>query len=263
VLSHLAASDSTTRFSKRVKNYVRFRPGYPPAVVELLSREAQLSPESQIADIGSGTGLLSAAFLDRGYSVTGIEPNPEMREAGDALLAHYPRFRSLDAKAEATTLPDHSINLGMAGQAFHWFSVADARKEWARILKPGGLAALIWNQRHIESPFMRETEDLIDRYAAGMDSDGSIREGGRSRIADFFDHSPFHLDEFPNTQDFTMEGLLGRVASCSYVPDETDPHFEQMSADLAQIFGRYQQNGRVAFEYRTKVYWGRILSPDE
>src|SRR5947208_2515528 len=109
--------NSTTRFSRRVANYSRFRPGYPSGVVELLAKASALSSESVIADIGSGTGLLSAAFLERGYTVVGVEPNREMRQAGDSLLANYPRFHSVDAKAEATSLPDRYIDLIVAGQA--------------------------------------------------------------------------------------------------------------------------------------------------
>jgi SAM-dependent methyltransferase len=244
-----------------VNNYVRFRPGYPSGVVDMLSRETRLTAASKIADFGSGTGLLSAAFLERGYSVIGVEPNRAMREAGDALLAGYPEFRSLHATAEASTLPDHSIDLAVAGQAFHWFHVEQARREWRRILKPGGVAALIWNERYIAGPFMREVEDLIDRYAASMDPDGSIREGGRSRLAGFFAPAPFRLDEFPNIQEFGLEGLVGRIASCSYIPGESDPHFQEMSADLARIFRQHQQHGQVSFEYRTKVYWGRLADP--
>ena len=249
----------TTRFSSRVANYVRFRPAYPPAVVELLARHAGLTPDSVIADIGSGTGLLGSAFLHQGHTVIGVEPNREMREAGDTLLARYPSFRSLAARAEATTLPDGAIDLIVAGQAFHWFDVPETRREWLRILKPNHLAALIWNERDPEATaFMRETEALIDTCAAALDPDGTIREGGRSRIPALFAPSPVYLNEFPNTQHLDLEGLLGRVASCSYIPHETDPQYPEMSAELARIFDRHQQNGRVTLHYRTKVYWAPL-----
>jgi SAM-dependent methyltransferase len=250
--------DSTTRFSRRVNNYVRFRPGYPAALVDLLARHAGLTAASTIADIGSGTGLLSRPFLDADYAVIGVEPNREMREAGDALLASYPRFRGIQGTAEATTLSDHSVDLVIAGQAFHWFDVEKTRREWTRILRTGGVAALIWNERCMEGAFMRDVEAVIDIYAAEMDRDGAIRESGRSRIPGFFAPSTFELNEFPNKQQFGLEGLLGRVASCSFLPDEQDPRFEKMSSDLARVFERHQVAGTVRFEYRTKVYWGRL-----
>ncbi len=251
-------ADATTRFSRRVANYVRFRPGYPPELVELLGRECGLGTESSIADIGSGTGLLSRAFLDAGYAVTGVEPNREMREASDALLAAYPRFRSVDGRAEATGLPEGSVDLAVAGQAFHWFEVESTRREWMRILRPGGFAALIWNERLIESPFMRAVEAVIDVYANEMDGDGAIREAGRSRIAGFFAPSPFRTDEFPNEQQFDFEGLRGRILSCSFLPTEGEPRYPDMVADLEKVFARYQHDGLVRFLYRTKAYWGRI-----
>src|SRR5947209_3648408 len=135
-----AAEDSTTRFSSRVGNYVRLRPRYPRGVVELLAEQGGLSPASAIADVGSGTGLLSLAFLECGYRATGVEPNREMREAGDALLARFPQFRSVEGTAAATWLPDGSVELIVAGQAFHWFDVTETRREWVRILKPAGIA---------------------------------------------------------------------------------------------------------------------------
>ena len=124
-----AMSNTTQRFSARVAEYVKYRPGYPAEVASLLEREAKLTTESMIADIGSGTGLSSRLFLERGYVVTGVEPNRQMRVAGAALLTEFPRFTSIDGRAEATGLPDASVDLVIAGQAFHWFDTATTRVE--------------------------------------------------------------------------------------------------------------------------------------
>src|SRR5690606_2435033 len=112
-------------FSDRVENYVRYRPGYPAEVVDLLVREAHLSPSSMVADIGSGTGISAEMLLKAGVPVTGVEPNPPMREAAERLLADYPGFTSVDGTAQATTLPDGSMDLILAAQAFHWFAGAE------------------------------------------------------------------------------------------------------------------------------------------
>src|SRR6476469_8499971 len=139
--------DSTKRFSSRVENYIKYRPSYPPTVIDILTEHCQLTPAAVMADIGSGTGLLTELFLKHGNRVFGVEPNRAMREAGERLLAGYSNFTSVDGVAEATTLPDHSVAFVTAGQAFHWFDVAKTRQEFIRILQPQGWAVLVWNVR--------------------------------------------------------------------------------------------------------------------
>src|SRR5213595_654680 len=131
-------SDPTKRFSNRVENYIKYRPGYPDAVIDLLTEECRLTQQSIIADIGSGTGILSELFLKNGNSVFAIEPNAAMRRTAEDLLRKHPKFTSIDAAAEATTLDIASVDFVTAAQAFHWFDRKNARKEFARILKPEG-----------------------------------------------------------------------------------------------------------------------------
>jgi SAM-dependent methyltransferase len=240
----------------RVFHYVRFRPGYPAEVAEVLRRECRLPDEALIADIGCGTGLLARTLLEAGFRVIGVEPNREMRDAGDEMLRGYSRFRSVAGSAEATTLDKTSCDLVVAGQAFHWFDVERTRAEWRRILKAGCCAALIWNERWPGTPLMRAVEDVIGRFA--NDADRSIREGGRDRIAGFFAPADVKLAEIPNHQNFDFEGLLGRVYSCSYLPAEEDPRSKAMAGELREVFAKYQRGGTIRFEYKTQVYWGRL-----
>src|SRR5437870_2796600 len=142
------------RFSRRVENYVKYRPGYPGAVLDWLRQHCGLTADWVIADIGSGTGFLAELFLKNGNRVFGTEPNSEMRAAGETLLKKYSRFVSVDGSAEATGLDSSSVDLITAGQAFHWFDRPRARQEFERILKPGGWAALVWNERLINTPFL-------------------------------------------------------------------------------------------------------------
>lgn len=114
--------DSTQRFSTRVANYIKYRPLYPPAVLETLGQRCGLTDRSIIADVGSGTGILAEMFLRNGNTVYGVEPNREMREAGERLLVDYPNFHSIDGTAEATALEDGNVDFVTAGQAFHWFN---------------------------------------------------------------------------------------------------------------------------------------------
>jgi ubiquinone/menaquinone biosynthesis C-methylase UbiE len=157
-------ADPTRRFSSRVDDYIRFRPGYPPAVISLLERECGLRPGIRIADIGSGTGILSELLLTAGCEVAAVEPNPDMRQAGERLLGARPRFLSIAGRAEDTRLPDHSVDLITAAQSFHWFDQRATKAEFRRILRPGGFVVLIWNERLVVGPFLEGYEALLQRY---------------------------------------------------------------------------------------------------
>lgn len=249
--------NSTERFTSRVETYAKFRPGYPPDVIELLRSECGLTEDTIVADIGSGTGILSELLLKNGNEVLGVEPNNAMREAAEHLLRNYPRFKSVGGSAEATTLPDQSVELITAGQAFHWFDGAAARREFARILKPQGYVALIWNDRRLDStPFLRGYEALLRKY--GTDYAKVQEFNPRNQVAGFFAPQTFQLKEFPNRQAFDFEGFKGRVMSASYTPEPDNPNFEPMLEALLQLYNSNQVNGTVAFEYDTKIYYGKL-----
>src|ERR1700733_7160637 len=147
----MPVKDATQRFSSRVDDYVRFRPGYPLEIIGLLKKECGLTANSVIADIASGTGIFTRMLLENGNRVFGIEPNDEMKRAGERFLADYPRFTSIAGTAEATTLPDGSVDIVTAAQAAHWFDGENARREFIRNLKPGGWLVLVWNDRRMDA----------------------------------------------------------------------------------------------------------------
>jgi SAM-dependent methyltransferase len=248
--------DPTERFSNRVDYYIRYRPRYPAAVLDFLKAELSLSPQALIADIGSGTGILAEMLLRNGNPVFGVEPNPEMRAAAEALLNAYPHFHSVSGRAEATTLAATSVDVITAGQAFHWFQTGQARQEFRRILKPGGWVVLVWNDRRPEaSPFMRAYEQLLWDYA-GEYEEVSCHNANQAVLADFFDH--YTRRDFPNYQEFDHEGLRGRLLSSSYAPLPGHPQYEPMLAELRRIFEANQSGGLVRFVYETEVYYGRL-----
>jgi SAM-dependent methyltransferase len=249
--------DPTKRFSKRVENYVKYRPSYPPAIIPLLETECGLTPQTVIADLGFGTGLLTELFLKHGNHVFGVEPNAEMRAAGERLLAKYRNFTSVNATAEATTLPDRSIDLIVAGQAFHWFDRDRAKLEFERILKSGGWVALIWNGFHADTtPLITGYQQVVLRY--GTDYKEVNRELSSMEIETFFPPGKCKFARFAFKQLFDFDGLKGRLLSASYAPDASDPHFEQMLADLRAVFDANQKDGRIDFDYETEVYYGQL-----
>lgn len=249
--------DPTRRFSDRVAHYVRYRPGYPEALLGALEEGAGLGPESAAADVGSGTGISTELLLRAGGEVFAVEPNAEMRAAAEARLSAEPRFRSVAGTAEATGLPDGSVDLVAAGQAFHWFDRERFRAECRRILRAGGRVALFWNSRRTDStPFLRAYEDLLRRFGTDYERVDHLRLGP----ADFepFFGGPYESRSFPNEQVFDLEGLRGRLLSSSYTPGPGHPDHEPMLAELRGLFDRHQEDGRVRFEYDTELHVGRL-----
>lgn len=249
--------DPTRRFSDRVDLYVRYRPGYPEALLRALVDEVGLGASWTVADVGSGTGISSKLLLRTGCTVHAVEPNREMRAAAEEALAGEPGFHSVAGRAEETGLPDEHIDLVTAGQAFHWFDRERARSEWLRILRPGGLVALFWNSRRTEStPFLRAYEDLLRRY--GTDYERVDHAQIDDAVLERFFGGPFETRIFDNAQEFDFEGLRGRLLSSSYAPGPGHPDHEPMLRALREIFDEHQENGRVRWEYDTRLYWGGI-----
>ena len=252
-------ADPTLRFSSRVENYVKYRPGYPPGVVATLAKECGLTAESVLADIGSGTGISSELFLKNGNRVFGVEPNREMREAGEKLLSKHPGFTSVNGTAEETSLADHSIDFVTAGQAFHWFDRERTRKEFARILKPNGWVALIWNERLTDtSPFLRAYEELLQRYGTDYTA-VDHRNVDTDAITAFFTPQPFTLRKFENQQIFDYDGVKGRLLSSSYTPEPDHPNHQPVLDALRALFDKQAIHGKVSFDYATLLYFGRLV----
>ena len=249
-------TDPTARFSNRAEDYARYRPGYPPAAVNLLRRECGLRPEHVVADVGCGTGLLAKRFCEFGNRVLGVEPNAAMREAARLSLARFPQFTAVEGRAEATTLPAHSVDFAVVGQAFHWFDPLETRREFARILRSEGWTAIIWNDRRYgPSPFMVAYEALTRKFGRGYEEVKSLWD--HKRLDEFFG-TGYKLVEFDNQQQLNCAGMIGRMLSASYMPPREDPIFPQMVAEMERLFAEHQRDGVVTVEYDTRVFYGRV-----
>lgn len=251
-------TDAKQRFSNRVADYVRYRPGYPSSVREILRAECSLKSGHVIADIGSGTGFLSELFLKNGNRVFGVEPNQAMRQAGEEYLASYDGFISINGSAESTTLDDASVNFVTAGQAFHWFDQNVARAEFTRILKPAGWVVVIWNERLTDTtPFLRGYEALLREFGTDY---ASVKESypGERHMRDLFGASTYNSRKLSNFQEFDFEGLAGRLRSSSFIPAPDHPNYAPMMEELQRIFCEYNQDERVRLEYSTHVYFGHL-----
>jgi len=250
----------TTRFTEKAKYYHATRPSYPKEVLMTIIQMINLEPNPSyiIADIGSGTGKLSEVFLKYGFTVIGIEPNKAMREIGETEMKKYENFISMDGTAETTRIKDHSIDLIIAGQSFHWFNLAKTRKEFQRILKPDGYAMIVWNNRNTESShFFRDYETILKDF--GTDYHEVTKTIiGKKEFSDFFGTESYETFHFKNTQQLDYEGIRGRLLSTSYVPTEKSESYPPMIQKLKQIFQKHQKNNLIELNYETIMYLSKI-----
>ena len=249
--------NTVERFSDRVENYVKYRPGYPPEVLQLFRDQMNLRETSVVADIGAGTGISAKIFTANGNVVCGVEPNELMREAAEEFLRDFPNFKAIDGTAENTTLFDNSIDFVVAAQAFHWFDETNTRREFKRILKDGGFVVLLWNERQLDSTaFLRGYENLLIEFGTDYER---IRHDNISKetLRNFF-QTDFRQAIFRNAQTVDFDGLRGRMLSASYVPSKDNPRFAEMLKNLESLFAEHAESGKIHILYDTKVFYGRI-----
>lgn len=252
----LPESDSRRRFSRRVADYVKYRPSYPPALVQTLVDEAGLRPEWSVADIGSGTGFSSEQFLRFGCKVTGVEPNADMRAAGDTYLAGYPNFNSVEGVAEETGLADGTIDMVTAGQALHWFRLPLARIEFDRIVRPGGILAFFWNERSsTATPFMAHYMDVMERYTVEQRI-AHHQDVDPAALAYLYANGVFESRRIAWLTQLSLEQAVGRAFSSSYMPRRDSAEGAPMEAEIAALFDQFGENGVVDFHYETELYFG-------
>jgi SAM-dependent methyltransferase len=202
--------------------------------------------------------LLTELFLKHGNRVFGVEPNREMRKAGEKSLAQYANFTSIDGTAESTGLPDSSVDFITVGQAFHWFDRDAARKEFERILKPSGWVVIVWNGFEVDkTPIVSGYQNVLLRY--GTDFRGVGCEIAETKVETFFSPSVCKKAKFEFQQVFDFEGFKGRVLSASYAPEPGEPNYQPLIDELKVIFSANQKDGKVAFDYDTEVYYGQFV----
>ncbi len=249
---------ATQRFTSRVADYVRYRPDYPAALPAWLRDEHGVTADWRVADIGAGTGISSKMFLDAGHAVTAVEPNAAMRAAAQAWLGGDAGFSAVDGSAEATTLADASVDLVSAAQAFHWFDQAAIKREWRRILRPGGLVAVYWNSRRLTgTPFLEGYEALLNTYGTDYSS-VSERYGDDDHMRRWFGTGLRGMARFPHAQQLDFEALRGRLLSSSYAPQAGDPRHGPMLDALRRLFDATEAAGTVDFAYDTRIFVGTL-----
>lgn len=219
-------------FTGKAEAYAKGRPGYPNAAIETI---IGLAPSGAVfADIGAGTGKFTVKLAECGYAVFAVEPNADMRGQLAITLAPFSNAKIMDGTAEATTLPDHSVDILIVAHALHWFNPDVFRAECHRVVKPGGLVIAIYN--HIPGG------EMIDLYKQTVDA--------------FFTKPTTW--EFPNPMEYTRDNWLAYIASQDDNPLPADPGYDAHIAAINAAFDRDSVDGLLHFDRVTKVYSERI-----
>lgn len=250
-------TDNIERFSNRVENYVKYRPDYPRQIVSYLEANCDLTEDTVVADVGCGPGMSAKMFVENGNHVIGVEPNDAMRKSADEYFSAFSRFISVKGTSDSTTLPDTSVDMIVAAQAFHWFDAAKTVPEFKRIAKPGAWTVLIWNIRQeTTTPFLIEYEQFIQQHSVDYHvvRHNNITE---KEIGEFLGRD-FITAKFDNVQKFDFKGLLGRLASSSYMPPEGHDKYGIMAEELRGLFAKHAKNDRIEILYDTMLYRSQL-----
>jgi len=243
-----------TRFSDRATDYVKYRPTYPAAAIDIILEG--LAPALQLiaADIGAGTGISSRLLAERRVNVLAIEPNAVMREAAEP----HPNVEFRDGTAEGTHLPDASVDLVTCFQAFHWFKPEPTLLEFHRILKPSGRLAVVWNNRDKNDGFTAEYSQIVRTASNNHPGESRTKSEEPLLVSRYFVNVREYT--FVNKHELDLTGLIGRAQSSSYIPRE-GVAYEQLVSSLQELHQRFcNERGFVYMTYLTSVH---LAEPSE
>lgn len=243
-------------FSDKAANYKAGRAGYAPAAIAWILENC-LKEGGNVADVGSGTGLLSAEFILRGYETYCVEPNDAMRAIADTEFAGRANYHSVPAEAEDTTLPEKSIRLITAGSSFHWFDTAGFLAECRRILTPGGTVCLLFNARDYSDPLTLAQHEIFVRYGVNFTSLARGVEMIDEAAPDFFAPGYTKL-EFDHPLTYTEQTFVSRNLSASYAPPQGTPAYEACSEELWALARRASRDGRIRTGNKTVLVAGNV-----
>ncbi len=249
--------DNTQNFSGRADNYLIGRPAYAELFIEYLYSEQGCSDRSIIADIGSGTGKFARQLLDKGSTVSCVEPNEDMRNAAIKELCRYEKFNSVNGSAADSMLEDKTADFVTAAQAFHWFDVDMFYKECKRILKPDGKVILIWNMRDTSAEINRFSYDIYAEYCPAFRGFSGGIQKDDERIKQFF-HNKYEYIEFDNPLIYDKDKFIRRSLSGSYSLKCGDDNYQEYMEALSRLFDKYAKDDVVTVPNKTVAYIGSV-----
>jgi len=248
----------TERFSGRVQAYLTYRPRFPREIVPFLREHGALPGGAVVADIGAGTGMLAEIFLEAGHRVLAVEPNGEMLEACRALAAQYRALEVVEGSAEATTLPDSSVDLIAVGRALHWFDWPRAHHEFQRILKPGGWVLVATNgHRDSGGPIPNRLSEIL-RKSRTDSAEADTTRDFEKRLPGFLDTSSWQRRTLHHSMTVDFPTLLGYAESLSAIPRPGERGYDGMVSELRAVFEEYQQDGVLVTPLICNLHLGRL-----
>jgi SAM-dependent methyltransferase len=248
---------NTEKFTGKASTYEKYRPEYPNEFIEYLFSAIGLSDNSNISDIGSGTGILSRQLLEKGSRVFCVEPNVDMRKIAEKNLSAFHNFISVNGTAEQTSLQDKSIDYIAVAQAFHWFNVEKFKQECKRLLRLDGKVILVWNSRVSDLPIVIENAEICKKLCHAFKGFTGGQENLES-LNSFFRDGIYDYKAFENNITYDQETFLGRNLSASYSPKEGDINYKQFVFEIDNLFMKYSNNGSLMLPNITKSYIGEV-----
>lgn len=229
-----------TAFSEVADAYERGRPEYPQEAIRWLVGDAP----ADVVDLGAGTGKLTRGLVALGHRVVAVEPLDEMR---GELEKAVPGARVFEGSAEAIPLPDGSAEAVTCAQAFHWFDHARSLPEIARVLRPGGRLALVWNSRDDRDPWMERLSAIIGNETVQDDDvEQPVRESGL--------FGPVERAQFSFAQELDRDGLLDLVLSRSYCAKLPSGDREPILEAVARLYDETADDDGVRLAYVTECF---------
>lgn len=239
-------------FSSKAEYYARYRWDYAPQAIDLIFTKVGITSKTVVADVGAGTGILTHHFVGKAGRIYAIEPEVKMRQFAEVLLEKYPSFISIDATAEATGLPDESVDLIVVGQAIHWFDPETTRSEFLRILKPGAYLVILWNED--DTPGLKEGLSAVCITQNGWQP-AKIRQKNVPIDFYYLNHN-YECYRFSQTFAETWDVFIGALVSNSHAPDPGHPLYDRFENAAREVFERLSKEGILEIRYHTELCLG-------
>ncbi len=240
-----------TSFGPAAELYDRVRPSYPsPALAWALAPLG--SGTWRIGDIGAGTGIMTRLIIDAGHEVVAVEPDAQMRQR---LAATTPAANAVEGSAELMPMGDGSLDGAVAAQAYHWFDRDRAHTELARVIRPGGVFAALWNDRDDAQAWVGEYSRIVE---GDRGPDGSGADSGRAAVTSYGEaFGAVNRSVFRHSTRHTPASLIALLQSRSYYLSATPQRQADLEREVLELTRTHPDlAGREEFElpYVTVVF---------